>query len=89
MAEIAKLKTLIDAYGVAVRAGLVTPQVSDEVYFRDIIGLPGMSKDVIEDWAKTDNIRKPITLAGSEETVEISGNDDAPTEPEAAQIDKE
>ena len=87
MAEVAKLKTLIDAYGVAVRAGLVTPQAADEEYFRSIIGLPDMSKDVYEDWAKTDNIRKPITLAGSEETVEIDGNDEAPAEPQPAQID--
>ena len=86
MAEIVKLKSLIDAYGVAVRAGLITPQVNDEAYFRNIIGLPDMSADVFEDWAKTDNIRKPITLAGSEETVEIAGGDE---NPEAAQIDNE
>ncbi len=89
MAEIAKLKTLIDAYGVAVRAGLVTPQTADEEYFRSIIGLPEMSGDAREDWAKTDNIRKPITLAGSDETIEINADSDDAETPQPAQVDND
>ena len=90
MADASKLKTFIDTYGVAVRAGLITPQVADEQYFRRVMDLPEMSADAIEDWAKTDNIRKPITLAKSEETVEVDGVDDVDDEEsETAQIDKE
>ena len=87
MADASKLKIFIDTYGVAVRAGLITPQVTDEQYFRRVMDLPEMSADAIEDWAKTNNIRKPVTLAKSEETVEVDGVEDE--ESETAQIDKE
>ena len=63
MADIAKLKSLIDAYGVAVRAGVITPCMEDEKMFRDEMGLPEMSANIRDDWAKTKFVRKPITLA--------------------------
>ena len=62
MADIAKLKGLLDAYGVAVRAGVITPCIEDEVLFRAEMGLPEASAEVKADWAKTGNVRKPITL---------------------------
>ena len=63
MAAIGDVKTLLDAYGVGVRAGLITPQVDDEVYFREVLGLPEMSQAVRSDWETTGGVRKPITLA--------------------------
>jgi len=65
MADINSLKAFIDTYGVAVRAGLITPCIEDEVVIRDKMGLPLMSEAIKADWAKTENIRKPITLAGA------------------------
>jgi hypothetical protein len=63
MADITKLKSLIDSYGVAVRAGVITPCIEDEKMFRDEMGLPEMSAGIKADWAKTDGVRKPITLS--------------------------
>ena len=62
MADVIQLKTLIDAYGVAVRAGALTPQQEDEVYFRDLIGLPEMSQANKSAWDEARGIKQPITL---------------------------
>jgi len=65
VAKVENLKAVLDAYGVAVRAGVITPSIDDEVAFREKLGLPALSEDARADWAKTDNVRKPITLAGA------------------------
>jgi len=67
MAEITKLKTLIDSYGVAVRAGVITPQVEDEKYMRKQFGLPVMSAATEADWGRTEGVRKPLTLKEGEQ----------------------
>jgi lambda family phage portal protein len=51
-----------DAYGVAVRAGAVTPQVSDEEAFRAAMGLPAMSPEARAAWDKDKGTRRPITI---------------------------
>jgi len=56
-------KTFADAYGVGVRAGTTTPQTDDEKAFRELLGLPVMSKDVIKKWKYEHGTRQPITLA--------------------------
>lgn len=56
------LKLLLDAYGVAVRAGVITPQKADEAEFRKLFGLPEMSPAIEADWDSTAGIRKPTTL---------------------------
>ena len=68
MADMTKLKDLIEAYGTAVRAGLVTPCKSDEEYFRDQLGIPKMSQEVSADWAGSKGVRRPITLQRPSET---------------------
>ena len=65
MAEVTDLGAFLNAYGVGVRAGVITPCIEDEVYMREVFGLPKMPESVRRDWDKTDNIRKPITLAGA------------------------
>jgi len=67
MADITKLATYMNAYGVGVRAGVVTPQTEDEKYIRDLFGLPEMSESVLSLWAETDGVRRPITLVKEEE----------------------
>lgn len=56
------LKTQADAYGIAVRAGVITPNVDDEKFFRTQLGLPSVNKAVKQSWKKTDGVRQPITL---------------------------
>ena len=62
MADVIQLKTLIDAYGVAVRAGALTPQQEDEVYFRRLMDLPQMSSANKSAWSDAKGIKQPITL---------------------------
>jgi len=55
-------KAEADAYGVAVRAGALTPTSDDEAHFRAKAGLPTMNKDVKRAWSDDKNVRRPITL---------------------------
>lgn len=59
----------LNDYGVGVRSGAITPQVSDEAAFRGALGLPEMSPDALRLWAEQGSIRQPITLQkpGTEE----------------------
>jgi capsid protein len=61
-AEFDTLKAKFDAYGVGVRAGGITPQVSDETHFRTESNLPPLSPQAKAAWAKEDGIRRPITI---------------------------
>jgi hypothetical protein len=66
MADIVKLSAFVEAIGVAVRAGVLTPSLDDEVYIRKYFGLPDANSDVIADWKKTEGARSPITIAAAE-----------------------
>ena len=52
----------IDAYGIAVRAGVLTPQEADEEYHRGLLGLPGASPAVGKSWDEDEGTRRPITI---------------------------
>lgn len=56
------MKNLLDAYGVAVRAGTITPQPDDEDHFRDLAGLPSLSEEARDLWELQGRTRQPITL---------------------------
>lgn len=60
--DLDSLKVETDAYGVAVRAGAITPQIEDEQHFREKAGFPKISKLVKDAWTQ-DKVRRPITLA--------------------------
>ncbi len=62
MADVTKLAALLEAYGVGVRAGVITPCLEDEAEFRLRMGLPPPSPSVVAYWKTTDGVRKPITL---------------------------
>jgi hypothetical protein len=62
MADITKLKELMDAYGIGVRAGLITPCLQDENEFRKRLGLNPAPSVVEQDWEGTQGVRKPVTL---------------------------
>jgi lambda family phage portal protein len=53
----------LDAYGVGVRAGSITPQMDDENTFRKQLGLPPLGPEGQEAWKKDKGTRRPITLA--------------------------
>jgi hypothetical protein len=70
--DFATLKAKFDSYGVAVRAGSITPQQSDEAAFRSEAGLPEMTEQVITAWQEDGGYRRPITLkSGSESQADI------------------
>lgn len=68
-------------YGVAVRAGVITPQVDDEEHFRKRMGLPPVNASVRETWVKDGGTRRPITLSTPEaiqQQADPSANPDMP-----------
>ncbi len=56
------LKTKADFYGVAVRAGAITPQELDEEMFRKDGGFPEITDPISEAWKADEGTRRPITL---------------------------
>lgn len=62
LAEVEEAKSKMDAYGVGVRAGAITPQGEDESAFRAKLAIPAPTAAVQETWKK-EPTRRPITLA--------------------------
>ena len=62
MADIEKLKDLLEAYGVGVRAGVLTPCIDDENAFREMLGLDPAPAAVSKAWEDQGGIRIPVTL---------------------------
>lgn len=74
MANIDGLKNMMDAYGVGVRAGVLTPNMDDEEAIRKEFGLPPINDSVRAAWAESKGVRFPITLAqGLEDTAQSQG----------------
>jgi lambda family phage portal protein len=55
-----------DAYGVAVRAGVITPTIEDEIFYRKKYNLPPLSKKAKEAWAENP-ARQPVTLQSQQQ----------------------
>jgi lambda family phage portal protein len=87
-------KKMLDAYGVGVRAGVITPQKDDENFMRSMAGLPGMGADVSGEWAD-EPVRRPITLSVEGQAAAFPAQQDtdqdeaAPTGPRVVSIKKE
>lgn len=58
-----EIKKIMDAYGVGVRAGVITPTEEDENFFRKIASYPEMTPAVVNAWLEDNGFRRPITLA--------------------------
>ena len=56
------LRAQVESYGMAVRAGVLTPQTEDEDSFREKLGLPQMSEDAKRAWETDKGVRRPVTL---------------------------
>jgi capsid protein len=70
--DLEEFKTRIDAYGVAVRAGAITPADTDEEAFRKEANLPPMSPAVRKAWTEDGGFRRPITLQGGDQALAAS-----------------
>ena len=57
-----RIRTLIEAYGIGVRGGVLTPCLADENWFRKLIGLEEAGESVIAEWERSNGVRLPITL---------------------------
>lgn len=63
MAEIKGLREFCESYGTAVRAGVITPNIEDEIAVRKMFKLPPPPAAVVSEWARTGGVRLPITLS--------------------------
>jgi hypothetical protein len=73
LAELEQTKVLADAYGVAVRAGAITPAEQDEEFIRGKMGLPSIPPAVRTAWKKDEGTRRPITIQPPPGTEPASG----------------
>ena len=78
--ETEELKRELDAYGVGVRAGALTPTQNDENHFREKAGLPNISNEAQAYWKKEGNVRRPITLTQPDGQQSTAQSDDEETE---------
>jgi hypothetical protein len=62
MADVTELKTMLDAYGIGVRAGVLTPCLQDENTIRAMFGLGEAPDEVVKAWEDRGGVRQPITL---------------------------
>ena len=70
------MKDQLDTYGVAVRAGVITPNVEDEKAVREQMRLPQVPPQVEEAWSESP-VRSPITLSsGLQASEEQPATDD-------------
>lgn len=60
----------MNAYGIAVRSGLITPQIEDEEALRRALDLPDLSAATRALWTAQGSVRQPVTLkSGSDGTI--------------------
>lgn len=71
-----KLIDLLEAYGIAVRAGAITPCLQDENQFRKLMGLETAPAEVVADWTETKGVRKPVTLQADNDSSDNSNSSD-------------
>lgn len=57
-----RIQILANSYAVCVRAGVLTPCVEDEKWFRNLFGLGDVTDPVTNEWDRTNGVRLPITL---------------------------
>lgn len=74
-----EIKRIMDAYGVGVRAGVITPTIEDEERFRQLLGIQGVSEEIRQTWQEDGGTRRPITLKAIDFVNKEEGNIDEPT----------
>lgn len=72
-----ELKKRLDAFGVGVRAGVITPTLDDESRFREQLGLMQPNELVKNTWEEDGGTRRPITIKSIDQVeIEESKIDD-------------
>jgi hypothetical protein len=76
----------MNAYGIGVRAGAITPSRPDEVHFRQKLSLPALDQNAHSAWDEDGGVRRPITLVGKEggqpgQAADPDQSPDQPAEP--------
>ena len=79
--DLEQIRAAVDAFGVGVRAGAITPQLADEEELRRRMNLPAMSESAKAAWQKDQGTRRPITITPAPGT-ERSGGVNMPDEDE-------
>jgi hypothetical protein len=69
----------MNAYGIAVRSGFVTPQIEDEEALRRDLKLPGLSPAARALWEAQGLVRQPVTLKSGAEGKNEAQNADTDT----------
>ena len=77
----------IDALGIAVRSGLISPSAEVEQALREELNLPDFSTDVADNWGN-EPVRRPVTLS-SVNAQEINEEDGADIDETATQSESE
>lgn len=57
----------MNAFGMAVRSGFITPQLEDEPVIRGVLGLPNLGPAARSLWVAQGGVRQPITLKSGAE----------------------
>jgi hypothetical protein len=78
-----RVRTLVDAYAIGVRAGVLTPCLEDENWFRKLFGLSKAPAEVVNAWRQIGGIKNPITLQKS--IPEATEPEQGKTSPQPAQ----
>jgi hypothetical protein len=60
--DIQALRSTVETYGIAVRAGAITPQQIDEETIRLALSLPPLSGQALAAWQEDGGVRRPITI---------------------------
>ena len=75
---------VLEAYGVGVRAGVLTPCIEDENEFRALLGIKQAPAAVVESWKAQGGTRAPVTLQRPKDLQEDVGTTAQPTKDENA-----
>lgn len=76
------IKAKLDAIGVAMRSGMISPSQADEESTRALLGLPPMTPEILEAW-EAEPVRRPVTLspvkdAATEQAADAAEEDSNP-----------
>jgi hypothetical protein len=77
-----RVRTLVDAYAIGVRSGVLTPCLDDENWFRKLFGLSNAPAEVVNAWQQIGGVKNPITLQKSiPESTEPDQDQQTPQQP--------
>jgi hypothetical protein len=73
-AAIKNVREAMEAYGIGVRSGSLTPQPDDEAAFRELLNLPAPGAAIAAKWAAQGGTRAPVTIANNANPTDGAGD---------------